>query len=142
MTNAKRSSLVSNLVFPFALASSAVTKVSQKLTYDWRWLMRRTIFLCAAFLVITGAAYAAETPYELAWTRQLGTSTFDHSQSVAIDGSGNAYISGYTYGSLGGPNNGLSDAFLAKYVIPEPSTLLLLVPALLGFAGLLRRRLR
>ncbi|MFH1549647.1 MAG: SBBP repeat-containing protein [Planctomycetota bacterium] len=85
--------------------------------------MRRTIFLCAAFLVITGAApalltgaaYAAETPYGLAWTRQLGTSSDDYSHSVAIDGSGNAYISGWTEGSLGGPNAGLFDAFLAKY---------------------------
>jgi len=115
MRNAKRKSLVSILVFPFALPSSAVTKVAQKLTYDWMWLMRHTIIWCAIFLVVTGAAYAAEAPYELAWTRQLGTSDSDSSRSVAIDGSGNAYISGYTEGSLGGPSAGITDAFLAKY---------------------------
>ncbi|MFH1549130.1 MAG: SBBP repeat-containing protein, partial [Planctomycetota bacterium] len=97
MRNAKRSSLVSISVFPL-----------------------RLIIWCAVFLVVTGvsltgAAYAAETPYGLAWTRQLGTSSDDRSLSVAIDGSGNAYISGYTYGSLGGTNAGGFDAFLAKY---------------------------
>ena len=160
---------------------------------------RIVTILCGVALlaVLAAPAYAAETPYELAWTRQLGTSSGDISYSVAIDGSGNAYISGYTGGdlggtnaglhdaflakydsagsllwtrqlgtssgdygsvaidgsgnvyisggtggSLGGPNAGSDDVFLAKYVVPEPATLLLLAPGLLGFAGLLRRKLR
>ncbi|KKK84489.1 hypothetical protein LCGC14_2782830, partial [marine sediment metagenome] len=49
------------------------------------------------------------------WTRQLGTSEWDASRSVAVDSNGNAYISGYTEGSLDGNNVGLDDAFLAKY---------------------------
>jgi hypothetical protein len=49
------------------------------------------------------------------WTRQLGTSADDSSYGVSADGLGNAYVSGWTVGSLGGPNAGGQDAFLAKY---------------------------
>jgi hypothetical protein len=49
------------------------------------------------------------------WTRQAGTSGQDVGRGVAVDGTGNAYIAGYTEGSLGGPNVGGSDYFLAKY---------------------------
>jgi hypothetical protein len=49
------------------------------------------------------------------WTRQLGTADNDSSLHVAADASGSAFISGYTHGSLGGPNAGGLDAFLSKY---------------------------
>ena len=49
------------------------------------------------------------------WTKQIGTSEWDHSLSVALDVSGNAYISGLTKGDLGGPNSGELDAFLGKF---------------------------
>ena len=51
----------------------------------------------------------------LGWVRQLGSSGNDQPLSVSADGLGNAYISGWTNGSLGGPNAGSNDAFLAKY---------------------------
>jgi uncharacterized delta-60 repeat protein len=51
----------------------------------------------------------------LLWIRQLGTSAQDHGYAVAADSMGNVYISGSTSGSLGGPNAGSHDAFLAKY---------------------------
>ena len=35
------------------------------------------------------------------WNRQLGTSDFDGSNAVAVDADGNAYITGFTAGSLG-----------------------------------------
>ncbi len=56
-------------------------------------------------------------PGSVQWTRQLGSAenTFDTSYSVSADGLGNVYVSGYTNGSLGGPNAGGSDAFVAKY---------------------------
>lgn len=57
----------------------------------------------------------AETPYQAEWTRQLGTSSTEWGRSVAVDGAGNAFISGQTAGSLGGPNVGQNDAYLAKY---------------------------
>ncbi len=52
---------------------------------------------------------------ELQWTRQLGTSDRDWGNSVSADGQGNVYISGFTSGSLGGPNAGEWDAFVSKY---------------------------
>jgi hypothetical protein len=51
----------------------------------------------------------------LLWTRQQGTSGYDLSQAVSADGLGNVYISGYTWGDLGGPNGGEYDAFVSKY---------------------------
>jgi hypothetical protein len=62
----------------------------------------------------------------LLWTRQLGTSVQDASWGVSPDGLGNVYLSGYTYGSLGGPNAGGVDAWVARLSpVPEPSTLIL-----------------
>ncbi len=49
------------------------------------------------------------------WTKQIGSSRVDKSFSVAVDGSGNAYISGHTYGDLAGANEGNEDAFLSKF---------------------------
>jgi hypothetical protein len=51
----------------------------------------------------------------LQWTRQLGTVTTDESYDVSADGLGNVFISGGTWGSLGGPNAGRMDAFVSKY---------------------------
>ncbi len=51
----------------------------------------------------------------LLWTRQPGTSDDDKSYGVSADGLGSVYISGYTRGSIGGPNAGKGDAFLSKY---------------------------
>ncbi|MCI0491519.1 MAG: SBBP repeat-containing protein, partial [Planctomycetes bacterium] len=63
----------------------------------------------------------------LKWTEQLGSTVDDYSQGVSADGLGNVYISGYTLGSLGGPNAGSCDAFVAKYSVPEPASLGLLL---------------
>lgn len=50
------------------------------------------------------------------WTRQLGSAAFETSYSVAVDGAGSAYISGYTTGDLDGHTSaGGVDAFLTKY---------------------------
>ncbi len=49
------------------------------------------------------------------WTRQLGTANRDISCGVSTDANGNAFISGYTYGSLDGDNFGSADAFVTKY---------------------------
>jgi hypothetical protein len=50
----------------------------------------------------------------LRWKRQLGTSRSDGANGVAADGD-NVYIGGSTFGSLGGPNRGNDDAWVAKY---------------------------
>ncbi|HVS08921.1 MAG TPA: hypothetical protein VMS76_03530 [Planctomycetota bacterium] len=49
------------------------------------------------------------------WIRQLGTSANDVEWAAAPDGSGGVYIGGNTTGSLGGPNAGLRDAWLARF---------------------------
>jgi hypothetical protein len=50
----------------------------------------------------------------LQWTRQLGTPSDDYGFGVGPDGQA-VYVCGQTSGSLGGPNQGLSDVLLAKY---------------------------
>lgn len=49
------------------------------------------------------------------WTRQFGTGSSDEAFGVSVDTGGNAYVTGYTYGNLGGTNAGTRDAFLTKY---------------------------
>jgi hypothetical protein len=49
------------------------------------------------------------------WIRQLGTSSPDLAYSVAPDGAGGAYLSGYTEGNISGSSAGGDDAWLARY---------------------------
>src|SRR5688572_17179522 len=49
------------------------------------------------------------------WVRQLGSGVDDTSRGVATDGAGGAFVSGMTGGSLGGPNAGGYDAWIARY---------------------------
>ena len=49
------------------------------------------------------------------WTKELGTSATDQFNGVSADRLGNVYVSGFTQGSLGGPNAGDRDAFVSKY---------------------------
>ncbi len=49
------------------------------------------------------------------WIRQFGTVAFDTPSAAAPDGVGGVYLSGNTRGSLGGPNAGSADVWLARY---------------------------
>jgi hypothetical protein len=49
------------------------------------------------------------------WTRKINTPELDSASDVETDGSGNAYVVGYTYGTLGVTNGGRSDMFIRKY---------------------------
>ncbi len=50
------------------------------------------------------------------WTKQLGTPLEDVGYGVAVDASGNVYVTGHTEGSLDGNTNaGDADMFLVKY---------------------------
>jgi hypothetical protein len=49
------------------------------------------------------------------WVRQLGTSHLDVFSDAAPDGSGGIFLTGYTFGSLGGPSGGSGDVWLARY---------------------------
>ena len=73
---------------------------------------------CIALLALSALTLAPLAPaaaQNLLWTRQIGTTAWDEGHGVAVDSAGNAYIAGVTSGSLGGPNAGRSDYFLAKY---------------------------
>jgi len=49
------------------------------------------------------------------WTKQFGTTVNDWATGVAVDGSGNIYVSGNTFGILGTENAGAIDFFLTKF---------------------------
>ncbi len=49
------------------------------------------------------------------WIRQLGTHSADVIRASAPDGAGGVYVSGYTAGSLGGPNAGDTDPWVARF---------------------------
>jgi hypothetical protein len=49
------------------------------------------------------------------WKKQLGTSSRDFSYGLAIGINNSLYVGGSTEGSLGGMNQGSSDAWVAKY---------------------------
>src|SRR5262249_3041942 len=49
------------------------------------------------------------------WIRQIGTSASDVATAVSADGLGGVFVTGWTGGALGGPSNGGSDAWLARY---------------------------
>jgi FOG: WD40-like repeat len=51
----------------------------------------------------------------LLWKRQFGTSEYEAAFDIAIDSAGQIYLCGITEGSLGGPNQGGSDGWLAKF---------------------------
>jgi len=78
-------------------------------------MMLRATAAIALIGVFQASSTRAELPYEAVWSRQIGTASADYCDSVAVDAFGNAYITGYTRGSLGGPNAGNTDAFLLKY---------------------------
>jgi len=76
--------------------------------------MSRTIGITVLLGCCFTVAYA-EDPYDVLWTRFLGTPSWDLANDVAIDGLGNAYLVGDTDGSLSGTSHGQTDAFAAKF---------------------------
>jgi hypothetical protein len=83
--------------------------MSNKSLLAWRG----TAMLAAVLL--PAAAVSADSGLHVNWINQFGTSTVDYGYSAAMAGSGNAYVAGETWGSLGGPSAGVEDAFLRKY---------------------------
>ncbi len=82
--------------------------------------MRTTSLIAMLSLAVCNTALAQGQTLD--WTRQLGTNRDDRGNGVSADALGNVYITGTTEGSLGGPNAGGRDAFLAKYNVPVPLT--------------------
>ena len=75
------------------------------------------------------------------WTTQLGTVNDDIAQAAAIDASGGVYMVGWTTGDFDGyVNQGLSDVFIAKYVLsnsppPAPTANAATAVTISGFAA-------
>ena len=49
------------------------------------------------------------------WTQQHGTSQIDQANGVAIDSSGNIYVTGMSTGALDGTSTGSPGLFVIKY---------------------------
>jgi hypothetical protein len=79
------------------------------------WLVRVAGAVMVYVPVLVAEVAAAELPYTIEWSTQIGTAEGDQCVAVAVDAAGNAYISGSTFGSLSGTNAGSLDAFLAKF---------------------------
>ncbi len=77
-----------------------------------------------------------DTAGNVLWKRQLGSSAEDTAGHLSADGSENVYLVGTTRGSLGGPSAGSQDAFVARYFVPEPTSLALVLLAVVGLTGL------
>ncbi len=76
----------------------------------------RRVAAALAICFLVGGLAERGHAQNIEWTRQLGTSDRDDARSVAADALGNVYITGTTWGSLGGPHaGGRDDAFVAKY---------------------------
>jgi hypothetical protein len=73
------------------------------------------------------------------WTQNLG----EIKGLISVDGGGGLFVSGTTTGSVGGPNAGGNDVYVAKYydrTIPEPASGLLAAGACAGIFCIVARR--
>jgi hypothetical protein len=77
--------------------------------------MKKIGLVCLTMALATASTVAgAESPYEMAWIRQLNAAS-DQGQAIFVDALGSAYIAGTTSGSLAGSYQGALDAFVFKY---------------------------
>lgn len=88
-------------------------------------------FLAGPGVVIGSAPFLAKysAAGELLWRRDLAEASMGAATSVSADASGNVFIAGYTSAAFGGQNQGVFDAFLAKYS-PDGGELWVVQPGL------------
>ncbi len=80
-------------------------------------LAPRARFILAGLLLVVGTPrVVAETP-PVDWADQFGTSSWDTTIDLAINGSGHIFVTGHTRGSLGGASAGGADVFISKWNI-------------------------
>jgi uncharacterized delta-60 repeat protein len=82
-------------------------------------ILSRPATAVAAFAILVSCVVVevarADPSPTLLWERHPGTAMPDAAWGVATDTAGNVIVAGETYGPLGGPNKGHSDAFVVKY---------------------------
>jgi hypothetical protein len=80
-------------------------------------LKLRTVVPLLIFTTIVFTAFPrVGEPHSLSWTKLLGSTTTDRGWDLAVDGAGNAYVTGFTDGKLDGITNaGGDDVFVVKY---------------------------
>ena len=69
----------------------------------------------AAFALCLGAAAPAWAGDTLLWQRQISSGQREWAAGVAVDKDGSVFVGGTTWGSLAAPNEGIGDAWVAKY---------------------------
>ena len=81
----------------------------------------KSVFVVLGFALLSPAPFTHLIPaahaQDQVWIRQFGTRTYDYAYALAPDGAGGVMVAGSTWGSLGGPNAGDYDAYLARYDI-------------------------
>lgn len=78
--------------------------------------MMRTVRGIAAIVAVVASVPVITSAQDLAWTRQIGTTSRDLVYDVATDGAGNVYVTGQTDGTLPGQTpSGETDAFVRRY---------------------------
>jgi hypothetical protein len=73
------------------------------------------LFGTALVAVLPSLAALPAAAQNQLWIHQFGTSAYEGTSGSATDGVGGVYACGATLGSLGGPNAGYYDAWLARY---------------------------
>jgi hypothetical protein len=93
-------------------------KFAMPLSFFWSMTQQQPyqiILLSIIIGLIFHGTTCAETLFDIGWMRQIGTTGEDKSYSIAVDASGNIYITGATNDSLFDTNAGNEDVFLTKY---------------------------
>jgi hypothetical protein len=102
------------------------------LAFRWRTRVGGRILTTIMVVLLDGDAFIAKfsgSNLSLVWSTYFGGSAYDVAYSVAVDGSGNVFVVGYTASTSGFPlanpgggayydnthNGGFYDAFIAKF---------------------------
>ncbi len=84
--------------------------------------MKYSIFFIGLFVLLLSATLTAQTP-SFRWVQSAGGTNSDYGQSIAVDASGNSYVTGYFYSptitfgttTLTNASSGTADMFVVKY---------------------------